>query len=254
VKIGLVLSGGGARGVAHIGVLRALNDLGIRPAIISGVSSGALVGALYCAHYSPARILGLVQAHASSSLVKMMFMPGGLFSSAGIRQIITSLIPEDDFEHLSTPLIITATDINQNESVAFEKGTLHQIVTASCSIPGIFNPIYYEGRCLVDGGILNNLPVSCIKDRCDSVIGVHVNKLYVDDCRSVGRAALIDKCIHLAVSVNVAANISQCDVFIEPDLHHHSMFDLKDAEAMYEAGYKSVMEKKAELKSLVVKS
>ncbi len=243
-KIGLVLSGGAARGIAHIGVLQALDELGIRPDVISAVSSGALVGALYAAGHSPARILSYVQEHTSSNLFKMMLLPGGLFSAAGIRNIVKTLVPKDDFEHLTIPLIITVTDLNKNEAVAFSSGPLHEIVAASCAMPGIFSHVDYEGRCLVDGGILDNLPVACIRGRCEKTIGVYVNKLYACDCKSLGRMALIDKCIHLAVWANVAASVALCDIFIEPDLNHHGMFDLKDAERMFEAGYNSVMERR----------
>src|SRR5665213_2359814 len=109
---GIVLSGGGARGIAHLGVLHGLNEMDIFPGVISGVSAGAIIGALYAAGRSPAEILGIIKKHASTSLVAMLVFPGGLFSRAGLKQILTDEIPGDSFESLDIRLFVTATDID----------------------------------------------------------------------------------------------------------------------------------------------
>jgi len=109
---GTVLSGGGARGIANLGVLKGLNELGIIPGAISAVSSGAIIAALYAAGYSQNEILEMIKEHASSSVAAMILFPGGLFSPSSLRQILTSAIPEDSFEAPHVPLSVTATDIS----------------------------------------------------------------------------------------------------------------------------------------------
>lgn len=241
MKTGLVLSGGGARGIAHIGVLQGLGELGISPDIISGTSSGALIGALYAAGHAPHRILELVKAHSSASLVRMALFSDGLFSAAGLKHILEAAIPKDNFEHLPIPLFVTATDINAGRPVAFSRGPLHELLVASSAIPGVFTPVRHRHYDLVDGGITDNLPAGCIKPLCDRVIGVHVNKLSNLNFRNKGRLETIERCFHLAIANTVAASALLCDQLIEPDLGHYTMFDVKYADELFKAGYLAVM-------------
>jgi NTE family protein len=121
LKIGLVLSGGGARGIAHIGVLQGLEEIGIKPDLISAVSSGALVGVVYAAGYTPAKILEIVKEYSSPGFIKRIRHPGGLFSQEGIHELLKTMIPGNDFADLKIPLFVTATDINNNKPVVFFK-------------------------------------------------------------------------------------------------------------------------------------
>jgi NTE family protein len=251
LKTGITLSGGGARGIAHIGVLQGLDELGIKPAVISAVSSGALVGVLYAAGYTPAKILEAVKQYSSPGFIKMIMHPGGLFSQEGIREVLKTMVPADDFSKLKIPLVVTATDISSNTPVVFAEGPLHNVIIGSCAIPGIFTPIKHAGHCLVDGGISDNFPTTAIRDKCDQLIGVHVNKLYPLECETVGRMQVIERSFHLAVSDTVALHSLHCDILIEPDLKDYTMFEMKNAEKIYDEGYRAVLEQKDRLLDLL---
>jgi len=249
MKIGLVLSGGGARGVAHIGLLKGLEELGIRPDVISGASSGALVGALYAAGNSPEQILELVKAHSSSNMIMMVF--DGLFSALGLKRILESATPENNFESLSIPLFITATDINAGLAIAFSEGPLHELLIASSAIPGLFTPVKYAHHYLADGGVMDNLPVHCIRQQCNKIIGSHVNKPGTDNFRKKSRLEVMERCFHLAIANTVNSSALLCDQLIEPELRRYTMFEMKYADQIFKAGYRSVMQEKEKLLALI---
>jgi NTE family protein len=242
MKIGLVLSGGGTRGMAHLGVLQALEELGAQPSVISGTSSGALLGALYAAGNPPKEILKMVKAHSSSSLIKMFIAPGGLFSASGLMDILRSAIPANDFAKLAIPLFITATDMAGGQTVTFSEGALYDVLIGASSIPGLFTPVKHGSQYLVDGGVMNNFPVECIRHKCDKVIGSHVNKIYSYQRKSLNRMQILDRCFHLAASGAVAEQAKHCDVLIEPDLSGYSMFEMTHANKVFKIGYKAAME------------
>ena len=244
MRIGLVLSGGGTRGVAHLGVLQALDEMGIRPAVISGTSSGALLGALYAAGNSPKTILAMVKEHGSASFVKMALSPEGLFSVSGLLSILKSAIPEDDFGKLLIPLYVTATDIANGTSVTISNGPLYNVLIGSSSIPALFTPVKHGDQFLVDGGVMNNFPVECIRGQCDKIIGSHVNKISPAKTKKMSRVQVLDRCFHMAVSATVARNAEYCDIFLEPQLSAYSMFEMQHADRVFKLGYQTAMEKK----------
>jgi len=244
MKIGLVLSGGGARGLAHLGVLEALDEMGIKPAVISGTSSGALIGALYASGNSPRKILAMIKEHASGSVFGMFLSSEGLFSSTGLRHILKSAIPEDSFEKLLTPLYVTATDIAAGTSATFSKGPLFDVLVGSSSVPVLFKPVKIGHQYLVDGGVMDNFPVECIKDKCDKIIGSHVNKPAHKKVGKLNRFQLLDLCFHLAICGRVAINAKSCHVLLEPPLSGYSMFDMSHADRIFKIGYQTTMEKR----------
>lgn len=242
MRIGLVLSGGGTRGMAHLGVLQALDEIGAKPAIISGTSSGALLGALYAAGNPPKEILKMVKAHSSSSLIKMILTSGGLFSASGLMNILDSAIPENDFAKLRVALFITATDIVSGNQVTFSEGALYNALIGASTIPGLFAPVKHDNQYLVDGGVMNNFPVECIKDKCDKIVGSHVNKIYPLKRKKLTRMQILDRCFHLAASGEVTEQAKHCDVLIEPNLSGYSMFEMKHADKVFKIGYNTAME------------
>jgi len=241
-NIGLVLSGGGARGIAHLGVLQALEETGLPPDIISGVSAGALIGALYAGGYKPKQLLELVKSYSKLNLANIIQSPLGLFSSSGLLHFLNETIRVDDFDHLQIPLYVTATDMLSNSSVSFSKGLLFQPIIGSAAIPGLFSLVEITGYKLADGGILNNLPVECILDKCDRIIGVNVNNFQNDTRTQLGRMQLLDKSFHLSIAAQVAINGQQCSLLLEPPVCQFSMFDMNNADSLFRAGYNSVME------------
>jgi NTE family protein len=159
-KIGLVLSGGGARGFAHIGVLRVLERHGIEVDALAGTSMGAILAALY-AHGYRADDLHELAASVSWRDVIDLSLSGGVFKGEKLHQLLATYLPPR-FADLGKPLAITCTDIEAGEQLVFTEGDLITIARASACLPGAFEPVEHEGRTLADGGILNNLPVDAL--------------------------------------------------------------------------------------------
>ena len=160
-KIGLALSGGGALGFAHIGALQALEEHGVKPDFISGSSMGAIIGAIYCAGYSPAKIMRIIQAEKLYKLDKLMspnlnFKQKGLSSHATLRATLKELIPHDCFDSLEIPFAVCVTNITSGiyEYYYSGKGIVDYVVS-SASIPGVFDPVVIKNTTYVDGGVLN---------------------------------------------------------------------------------------------------
>lgn len=161
MKIGLVLSGGGARCFAHIGGLKALEEAGYEVCAIAGSSSGAVIGALYAAGNSADKIYEIAKAIDYSGFLSFV-ATGGLINQKGLEEMLSAHVPET-FEELNIPLATTAVDIQTAELLVMKSGTLVPAACASNSFPGLFGPLEYQGRYLMDGGILNNFPVDIIR-------------------------------------------------------------------------------------------
>lgn len=179
-KPGICLSGGGALGIAHVGVLQALEEKGIFPAVISGSSMGAIVGTLYAAGYSPADILELIHEDKLYRISKLMtfnpgFLKSGLSKHDSLKDLIRELIPHNSFELLKKKMHICVMNLNKSAwEIVDSGGGLDSWVAASASVPGFFEAFHNEGMFYVDGGVLNNFPAQCIRQKCRILIGVDV--------------------------------------------------------------------------------
>jgi NTE family protein len=177
-KLALVLSGGGARGIAHIGVIEELERQGFKIKSISGTSMGALVGGVYA--------VGKMQEYKNwiytldkldvFKLVDFTFSKQGLIKGDRVLNKMKEFIPDINIEDLKIFYAATATDISSREEVVFTKGSLYEAIRASISIPTVFTPVKTENSILVDGGVINNIPVNHVKRTKDDIlIAVHVN-------------------------------------------------------------------------------
>jgi NTE family protein len=245
-KTGLVLSGGGARSIAHLGVLQGLEDLGIRPKAIAGASAGAVIGALYAAGNSPKDILESIRATASHGFINKLLSGSGLFTVAGLTQLFKDTNLPHHFEELTIPLWVSATNLLTSQTVTFSSGPLHKALIGSCAVPGVFMPVRFNGGYLADGGILDNLPVKDIRKVCEVLIGSNVNKMHGTLPKKISRLQVIDRCFHLMLAHQVAASAVFCDHYLEPKLYHYPMFELKNPDRMFNAGYRAVMAQKDE--------
>ncbi len=161
MKIGIVLSGGGARGLAHIGAMRAMVERGIEPVAIAACSMGGIVGALWGAGYRADEIEELFEDTSAGDLLAFGIM-GGLIGGKRIERKLTKYLPER-FEDLQFPLAVTAVDVQNGHLLILRSGPLAPALRASSALPGILSPVKHEGRVLIDGGLLNNLPVDVIR-------------------------------------------------------------------------------------------
>ncbi len=241
-KIGLVLSGGGARGFSHIGAIKALAENGIKPDIISGTSSGAFLGAFLAYGYSPDEICAIILKTKFSRHLRFGFSFGGLLNIESAEEIIKKHIPENSFEALKIPLVVTATDLHAGEEISFRQGELARPVLASCCLPGIFKPLHFEGRDLIDGAIFNNLPVAPIADETDFIIGIHCNPLAVQK-PSANMHSITYRSIKLAMRGKAKASLDRCDLLIEaPELSGYNVFDFRKAQRLFDLGYRYTSE------------
>ncbi len=252
-KIGLVLSGGGIRGIAHLGLLKAMDEIGVKPSAISGVSAGAIVGALYASGISPDEILEIGKRQINFGFSNLLWRRGGLFSREFIHKILVEYLPHNSFESLNIPLIVNATDFTKVESVYFSEGELIPCIEASASVPILFSPANIKERMLVDGGLLNNFPVEPLIGICDKLIGSHVNKLkeYDNPNTRFSRFNTIERCYHISISTSVYSKAHYCDLFIEPDLNSYGMLDTKKADIIFKKGYEATMEVQDRILKLV---
>jgi NTE family protein len=239
-ETGIVLSGGGARGYAHAGILKALNESGIYPDVISGVSAGAIVGALYADGKSPEEIYESFAGDNSIFHYVRINVPGtGFWRAAGLRENLSKHMEAETFEELELPLYIAATDLNRGEVVYFNSGKILEKVIASASIPLLFEPVNIEGRLYVDGGVMDSFPVSPIQDCCKRLIGISLNPIHPEkDFRNMFRIA--ERTFRLTVSSNISPKIEQCEMVFEPEeLGKYGLLDTTRGREMYELGYDS---------------
>jgi NTE family protein len=175
--IGIVLSGGGTRGIAHIGVLRALGERGIFPDCIAGASAGAIVGALYAAGYAPPEMLEFFIKKNPFRLSKVAFSKPGIIDTAKVVSDFEEYFPENSFEALGRELRIVATDLTRGEPVEFDSGALIPAVLASSSVPLLFTPLEIGDQVFADGGIVSNFPAELLEGRCRALLGVHASPI-----------------------------------------------------------------------------
>lgn len=242
-RTGVVLSGGGARGFAHLGVLQALNDAGIFPDVVSGTSAGALVGVLYADGYKPEKILQIMNSSSMLHYVRPTVPREGLLQISGIERILQENLKASTFEDLSTPLFVTATDLNNGRAKYFCQGELLRPVIASASIPVLFKPVIIDNIHYVDGGVLDNLPVKPIEGICDLIIGSFVNPAgYEKTVTSMVQIAERSFILNMAKEVELKA--SKFDIFIAPDeLRKYKILDPQKAIEVYNIGYKETKKK-----------
>lgn len=156
MEIGLVLSGGGARGFAHAGVIKALQEFGITINEISGVSAGSVIGAYYAAGFSIDEIISVTKRLELFRVIDVRLLRPGLFRLNSIRKGLNTHLKGISFDQLNIPLTVTATDFENGLSCFINSGNVVEAILASSAIPALFDPVAYEGRKLVDGGLLNN--------------------------------------------------------------------------------------------------
>ena len=237
MKIGLTLSGGGARGISHLGVIQALEELGLEFNFLSGASAGSIVGSLYGYGFRPKKILEIIQNVSVFKSVRPSWTRMGLLSMDGLRDVLLSNMPENSFSALKIPMTIAATDLRKGAVEYFTQGEVVQPILASCCVPAIFTPVSINGSVYVDGGVLDNLPAKPLREQCDFLIGVNCNPIGNDfDPKNI--KAVVERSLLMAINTNTLISRSLCDVFIEPaGLSGISGFEIGKARNMFDIGY-----------------
>jgi NTE family protein len=242
-KIGLVLSGGGARGFAHLGVIQALNEAGIFPDVVSGTSAGAIVGALYADGYSPKEILKLTNYSNRLKYFRPTLPKDGLLHISGMIKILEENLRAKTFEELKIPLFITATDLNNGCVDYFSSGELRNVIIASSSIPVLFKPVIINKKHYVDGGVLDNLPIKPIENICRYIIGSFVNPTGYEE-KVDNLISIAERTFLLSMSKEVTEKSKKFDLFIAPlELRNYKILDPTKSKELFQVGYKETKEK-----------
>jgi len=254
--IGLALGGGGVRGLAHIPVLEALDELELKPAVIAGTSMGAIIGALYASGMSGRQIRKLVKSHIISKddtwrevldkkteLLMWVdsFLPGwgrgGLVSADRFFRYLFDEICKTTFEELEIPLVVIATDFWEAREVIFERGELLPALQASMAVPGVFTPVSFEGKVLVDGGAVNLVPYDHLIDRCDLTIAVNVGRDRIGEkteVPSVIESILGTFDIMQSVVLEQRMKYRAPDVYLRPRIKSVRMLDFGKMDEIFE--------------------
>lgn len=242
-KTGLVLSGGGARGFAHLGVLQALNEANIFPDVISGTSAGALAGVLYCDGNKPKEILRIMKRQSKLDYMRPALPRSGLLQISGVNKLLEAHLKAKKFEDLRIPLIVCATDLNNGKAVYFSKGELITPVIASSSIPVLFNPVIINNLSYVDGGVLDNLPIKPIDNKCGLIIGSFVNPVGYEKSTS-GLITIAVRTFMLNQAREVEEKGKKFDILIAPkELTMFGILESESADEIFEMGYEKTKEK-----------
>jgi NTE family protein len=234
-RIGLALGGGAVHGVAHIGALQVLEREGIRPAVVSGVSAGSAVGAIYCAGHGPDQLEQIVRGLRWSHMARLAARRLSLFDTRRLEDYVDELVGGRTFAELPLPFVAVAVDVLTSEIVALHDGPVARAVRASCAIPGLFSPVELDGRLLVDGGVLNNVPVSVLRDTgAEYVIAIDVVPPIIKHRRP--RSPLEMGAIGLSMLIAGHSEWDQADLPIRPDIAHLSLVDFKDVPELLQRG------------------
>jgi NTE family protein len=254
--VGIVLSGGGSRGIAQIGVLRALGEVEIFPDCVAGASAGAIVGALYAAGYSPAEMLEFFIKKNPFRLSKVAIAKPGIIDTGKVVGDFEEYFPENSFEALGRELRVVATDLTRGEPVEFHSGALIPAVLASSSVPLMFTPMEVGGRVFADGGIVSSFPVELLEGRCRVLLGVHASpllELTPSDLHS--SLTLLKRALDVGMFQASQRKFEKCDLVICPaDLGRFGIFDTKHMVAIEEAGYEAAVEHMPAIREVVDRS
>lgn len=244
-KIGLCLSGGGALGFAHIGVIQALEDHQIFPDVISGSSMGSIVGSIYAAGYTPAQMLQFIKDGKLYKITNIMnFQPAfwkiGLSDHAPIVTLMNEFIPNNSFHKLEKKLYVCVSNLTSASWEIISKSEkLDMWVAASCCIPGIFNAMKINNMMYVDGGLLNNVPSQPLREKCEFIIGSDVIPHLTAKKKLKPRDTLV-KSLRVAQHQSSLPGRALCDFLIEPEaIEKYNEFNFEAYQSIYQYGYRA---------------
>ncbi|MGA8854348.1 MAG: patatin-like phospholipase family protein [Christiangramia sp.] len=239
MKTGLVLSGGGARGVAQIGFIKALEEYGINITHISGTSAGAIIGAMYASGASWEKILDFFKSVPIFHYKRYARNKPGFIDTVKFYKEFAKFFSEDNFSILEKKLYVNTTNLMNGKSKIFESGELIKPLLASASIPGIFTPMHFNGGLYADGGIINNFPVEPLQSSCDRIIGGYVNPLKnIEPSRLKHSYQVITRAYQISLDHQCLSKFKYCDIVLSPrKLENYSLFSLKTMDEIFHIGY-----------------
>ena len=270
--IGISFGAGGARGIAHLLMIEALDELGVKPTIISGSSIGAVVGAFYAAGFSAKEMREILNQLINpkcdsvfdfllkSDIVKMFtmfdpqFIRSGFIKGEKFQNYMKSHLQVSRFEELKIPLKIVATDYWKKEAVIFEKGDLIQPIKASYSLPGLFTPVKIKNRILIDGGAVNPLPFDLIMDKCDITIAIDVTAFKAQNESEIPPTFDSVFTTYQTMQNSIIKErlkFLKPDIYIRPEIYDVRVFDFVKADLIFKQAQTAKDELKSQLNILL---
>lgn len=248
--IGLALGGGGARGFAHIGVIKAFEENNIKFDFVAGTSVGSLIGALYCAGKTSEDMIDMAKKVRVKDIrtSKIPLVPS---KTDGIEAIIKNCVPDNSFSSLKMPFASVAVDVITGEECVMLSGDLAKSVAGSCAVPGIFAPVSLGDKRLFDGGLSNTVPSDIPKKfGCSAVVAVDINSTRGSGTNSEKLVDLITASFRITMKSTALKGYLNSDIMIKPDLKRFKASKKDGYEEMIEEGYKAAMEQMPAIKAL----
>ncbi|MBD0404584.1 patatin-like phospholipase family protein [Flammeovirga sp. EKP202] len=231
-KLGIVFSGGGAKGLAHIGVLFYLKELGIVPDAVAGTSAGSIIGSMYAYGIPLTQIQEFFLTTdlfdwERRSFFKSNVLFRGIVDPKTLKKDLLKVFPDDDFRHCDKELSIVATNMLSAEEKVFTSGSITDAILASIAYPFVFSPMEIDDQLYSDGGILNHFPVDVLREQCEKIIGVYVSPIRQYEKGELNNIQKITlRALSLKGDKAELKKLEDCDVHIFPqDLIHYNTFD-----------------------------
>jgi NTE family protein len=285
-KVGLVLSGGGAKGLAHIGVLKKIEEAGVRIDYIGGTSMGAIIGGLYAAGYSAHQLDSIFRAVDFDRLIQddiprsaktfyeknetdkyaitlpfegfQLRLPSGISKGQNVYNLFSRLTNHvsniQDFSKLPIPFLCIATNIENGKAVVLEQGYLPRAISASGALPSLFSPVYIDDVVMVDGGVINNYPVDEIKKKgMDVIIGVNVQDSLHSRKNLQSALEVLNQINNFRTIDNMKVKRKKTDIYLKPTIEDFTVVSFNEGENIIEAGYAEATSKMNDLEALAAR-
>lgn len=259
--MGLALGSGGARGIAHVGFLQALEEEGIKPDYISGCSMGAVIGGAYAFGMTVPQIKKLALGLKMRDLVDVspaMITKLSVLRGHKLRDFLKGNLGDAKIEDMKIPFKCVATDLYSGKLHVFDNGNAAIAIQASSTIPAIFRPVKYEDKFFVDGGCLCRVPVKVVKEMgADVVVGVDVLKNTSEAVEKLPNIFLMLLRVFDIMDCNQAMLLREaekdiCDVLVEPEMAGYSQYDMKNFDKIYDEGYEEGKKHVQKIKELLI--
>ncbi len=238
-RLGLALGGGGIRGLAHAGAIKAIHEAGLKPDIVAGVSAGSVIAVLYAAGVDPDDMVRLFIGKKVSDFAELGFGKGGIMKIEKFTGCIMDAIGSryKNIEDLPMPVRIGCSNLDDAVPEYFDHGPIEPIMRASCSIPIAIKPVPLNGKTYVDGGVLRNLPAWTIREECDKLIGINVSPVIKQE-HSQSMLEIAMRTYHMLSKANQDQDMAMCDLsIVTNEISHYHTFDLKVATKVFHTGY-----------------
>lgn len=238
-KLGLVLSGGGVRALAHAGFLKALLENGIKPDYLSGTSGGALVASLYASGYAPEDMLAFFKETPIFGFSLFALKKPGIIDSEKYDSLFRKFFTQSTFEELNLPITVAVTNITSGTLEYFNSGELIKPLVASSAVPPYFSPVEMNGELYSDGGVLNNFPTEPLENKCDMLLGSFVNPVTpIEKSDITTTIKLLQRVYHISMDANYYEKFKKCNyVFTAPNIHKIGLLDVKMLDKAFDIGY-----------------